>query len=155
MRFSLGILLLWTSTAFAYPEMVRHGYAQCTACHISPAGGGILSSYGRQLSADLMSTWSYTNEANFLHSEVGAKLSEKGFLFGGDIREVQTRLKDQTQIDGKLFLMQANFDAAYQVEHFTGVVSVGQIEDPLGPGLKGNFDATMYYGFFKFTDEID
>jgi len=31
----------------AYPNMIRLGYAQCSACHVSPQGGGVLNRYGR------------------------------------------------------------------------------------------------------------
>jgi hypothetical protein len=148
------VLLFCSHNAFAFPEMIRHGYAQCTACHVSPTGGGMLSAYGRELSAELLSTWSYTDEGQFLHSSFGAKMAEKGILFGGDVRSVQTYVKDPQQLDERLFLMQANIQSAYQSEHFVGVVSVGQINDPLGRTVKGDLDSTMYYGYVKLTDQI-
>ena len=33
--------------ALAAPTMIRLGYADCSACHVSPQGGGLLTSYGR------------------------------------------------------------------------------------------------------------
>ena len=33
--------------AIASPTMIRLGYADCAACHVSPQGGGLLTSYGR------------------------------------------------------------------------------------------------------------
>ena len=33
--------------ALALPTMIRLGYSGCTACHISPQGGGLLNLYGR------------------------------------------------------------------------------------------------------------
>jgi len=33
--------------AFALPTMIRLGYSECGACHISPQGGGPLNTYGR------------------------------------------------------------------------------------------------------------
>ena len=81
----LGLFAVVSSQAFAFPEMVRHGYTQCTACHVSPSGGGILTSYGRELAAEVLSTWSYADESQFTHSKVGEKLADKGILFGGDV----------------------------------------------------------------------
>ena len=31
----------------AYPNMIRLGYTQCSACHVSPQGGGVLNLYGK------------------------------------------------------------------------------------------------------------
>lgn len=31
----------------AYPNMIRLGYSTCSACHVSPQGGGVLNRYGR------------------------------------------------------------------------------------------------------------
>src|SRR5450432_3431034 len=32
---------------FALPTMIRLGYPNCSSCHISPQGGGLLNPYGR------------------------------------------------------------------------------------------------------------
>jgi hypothetical protein len=51
LKLTLGAAMLAaTSTAsFALPTMVRLGYANCAACHISPQGGGPLNAYGRAI----------------------------------------------------------------------------------------------------------
>ena len=43
--FGLSVFLL-SSELFAYPSMIQYGYPQCSACHYSPQGGGLLSPYG-------------------------------------------------------------------------------------------------------------
>ena len=40
-------LLIHSSSAFALPTMIRLGYNNCGACHVSPQGGGLLTPYGK------------------------------------------------------------------------------------------------------------
>ena len=76
--------LFWVRTqAFSYPEMIRHGYVNCTSCHVSPTGGGTLTEYGRSLAEEVMSSWSAPGEARFLY---GTLPTNQRFQFGGDIR---------------------------------------------------------------------
>ena len=48
-RLALGVALAlgWWTPAQALPTMIRLGYNNCAACHISPQGGGPLNPYGR------------------------------------------------------------------------------------------------------------
>jgi hypothetical protein len=39
--------LVPSSGAFALPTMIRLGYTDCATCHVSPQGGGLLTSYGK------------------------------------------------------------------------------------------------------------
>ena len=41
MLFQLAVLLLIPELAWSFAEMVRNGYANCAACHVSPSGGGV------------------------------------------------------------------------------------------------------------------
>lgn len=50
-------LFLFSSRGYAYPEMIREGYASCGACHYSPSGGGQINQYGRSIAGDTLSTW--------------------------------------------------------------------------------------------------
>jgi len=40
-------LLAHAAPALASPTMIRLGYSDCVSCHVSPQGGGLLTSYGR------------------------------------------------------------------------------------------------------------
>lgn len=112
----------------AFPEMVRHGYANCTSCHVSPSGGGVLTTYGRELSKEILSTWSGEREHLPLY---GAVELPKPLRLGGDIRTVQI-YKDTPEVrEGRYFLMQADIEAAWVTEQFTAVATVGR--DPGSP----------------------
>jgi hypothetical protein len=66
---SLAALLLWATPAQAYPQwQFSTGVTRCNQCHFSPAGGGLLKSFGRDAMADDLSTWQ--GNGNFLHGAV-------------------------------------------------------------------------------------
>ena len=44
---ALTVILASRQPALALPTMIRLGYSECSACHISPQGGGPLNAYGR------------------------------------------------------------------------------------------------------------
>ncbi|MBC7533669.1 MAG: hypothetical protein H7318_19050 [Oligoflexus sp.] len=112
--FSASLLL--PQKAAAFPEMVRKGYPNCVTCHVSPAGGGVLTEYGREISKDVLATWSGEKENQFLHGAV--KLPEI-LKIGGDLRRIQTYVNSPQFETGKWFLMQANIEAALVTERVT------------------------------------
>src|SRR5215213_9877189 len=50
---ALAALLVVVSgaSAFATPNMIRLGYPNCASCHLSPQGGGLLTTYGKGIDA--------------------------------------------------------------------------------------------------------
>ena len=140
-----------TREAAAFPEMIRHGYGNCTSCHVSPAGGGILTNYGRELSAEVLSTWGGETE----HLPVyGAVTLPKSLRLGGDIRTVQTYKDTPTYREGKYFLMQADLEAAWVTEAYTAVASAGW--DPGSPDTKDDdaFVSRRHYLIVPINKEM-
>lgn len=159
MKTAIQILIVTASAlgamkAYAFPEMTRHGYTQCTACHLSPSGGGVLTSYGRQMSEELLSTWTRKGEGQVLHGALKSDPAEKGILIGGDVRAAQIHRQNSLVRTGRFFLMQANLDLAYVYERFAAMISIGQIEEPLSGRVQGNFNSTKFYGMANITETL-
>ncbi len=108
--------------AHAFPELARHGYVNCTACHVSPSGGGVLTPYGRGISADLLSTWSQEGEADFLYSAVK---SPKWLDLGGDVRSVEIYRNTPQVSDSRFLFMQGDLEAAATYKSFIADFSLG------------------------------
>jgi hypothetical protein len=134
---------------FAFPDMIRHGYVNCTACHISPSGGGVLTPYGRSLSKELLSTWSYEKEENILHGLVDTEKVNDWLAIGGDIRNVQVHVENDLVTRGKFIKMQAGIELGINVEKFALIGFFGEyIKDE----WVGN--SPRYYGLYRATDTV-
>lgn len=110
---SIKIFLnLINQKAWAFPEMVIHGYGNCISCHSSPTGGGLLTPYGRALSKELLSTKSKgpaeSGSEQFLKNWF---TPPKNILIGGDIRFMQMFLDNQHETSGRNVLMQADIES--------------------------------------------
>jgi hypothetical protein len=78
---ALALLLLWSRPAAAYPQFqFSSGTNRCGQCHVSPAGGGLLTSWGHDESAD---TISRGGDGSFLH---GLWAPPSWLGIGGDFR---------------------------------------------------------------------
>lgn len=125
----LGLQIVST-LAFSFPEMIRHGYSNCTACHVSTAGGGVLNAYGRSLSKELISTWSGDQEEGILHGAIDTSKVDDWLALGGDIRGVQVHQENEQVRRGRWVNMQASFEAAIVQPRWSVVASVGQYIKP-------------------------
>jgi hypothetical protein len=150
-------LLFWifvSGNAWAFPEMVRHGYVNCTACHVSPAGGGLLTAYGRELSRELLSTWGQ-GEANAKDSGFAHQFNElpEGLHLGGDIRAAQLYRDTSTFRSGKFFFMQGDLEAGVVKDKWAVVASAG-----LKPAEKGKefgeLISRSHYALYRLSDEL-
>ena len=102
-------LFLHSVPAHAFPEMIRHSYFNCTSCHTSPNGGGVLNEYGRQSAQAVLSTWGTENEAKpFYNLFEQPKWIDTG-IFG---RAIQTAQNNSSVSKGYFWIMQAEAEAA-------------------------------------------
>jgi len=127
----LAGVLLCARDAHAFAWTIRHAYTRCTPCHVDPAGGGILTAYGRGMADEAINTrWGSESE-----SEEASSVSQ--FLFGAvelpeplnlqaDVRFLHLRQKtEQVPLITRNLLMQADFAAALQLRGFTASASLG------------------------------
>ncbi|MBF0351828.1 MAG: hypothetical protein HQM11_12415 [SAR324 cluster bacterium] len=119
------LLSFWSGIAHAEPEMIRHDYFSCMACHYSPHGGGLLTPYGRGIAQAL----SYQG-GDYEESELKQKLSFDGLMDQG----VQVRLAALTHGEiGKAFPMQGDYLNHTQLnDNLSLNVNIGEIPPPAG-----------------------
>ena len=151
------LAFVYAQKALAFPEMIRSGYTNCTTCHVSPNGGGILTDYGRNLSSEVLSTWGSAREAQPLHGLFGAKDEDKQSVdhwlgVGGDVRAVQTRLDNVYVRSGHFYWMQAMLDLAYQTGTWTGMISIGKFS--LSGDNSWRPDSERFYIMKGLTDTM-
>ncbi len=111
-----ALLLLLSPPLLSFPQLVRYGYPNCTSCHVSPNGGGLLTRYGRALSEEIVSTWSQEGEGAFAY---GAAPLPDWLLLGGDFQELQFYQKTPTFLTEQFFWMQNDLEAAVTLGAFT------------------------------------
>ncbi len=149
--FIIGFIA-FTPKTFAFPELAAHGYPNCIACHVSPSGGGTLSDYGRSLSKDLLSTWSYENEERLGHGLIGK--TPEWLQAGGDFRFIQIYTNDDASTQTKNFWMQSQLEAGAR---FGSLYLDSSLGTQRGPSSTPNIDRAIsprhYVGYF-FTDEL-
>lgn len=160
-HFTLSLILaliLVTEDSGAFPEMVRHGYIHCTTCHVSPSGGGLMTPYGRSLSKELLSRWSYEGEENLLHGAIKNEnilnwvngVREVGFNVGGDIRYLQLYRNSRFVEEGKFITMQRDMEVAFRFYNISIVSTAGVIEK----NDKDEFDSRRAYVLYQANENI-
>lgn len=146
----LVFIVLGPKQVFGFPEMVRHGYVNCTSCHVSPSGGGALTPYGRGLSSNLLSTWGSEREAQVLHGLVDTEKLQDWLLLGGDARGLQFHYENDAIKEGQWINMQAIGEAALRLKTWTIDLAVGKFDSA------GTWRAvgSQYYVLNQLSDTI-
>jgi hypothetical protein len=85
--------------AYAYPTYIRLGYGSCIGCHYNPAGGGMLTPYGKGISS------TQSLHSTELSEEEEEKLSHAKYL-----QAFQARILDyKTPQKNRIFPMEAEY----------------------------------------------
>lgn len=130
--FIVFLVLMLSRSVFAFPDMVRHGYTHCTACHTTLTGGGLLNEYGRGLSKELLSQVQFGKikpDDETPKFAYGAFNTPPNLLLGADFRALQYFSESSKASRGRFLIMQADFDASWQVSERVRVFgSIGRIE---------------------------
>jgi hypothetical protein len=119
---SLVIVVASARAALAFPGSVRWGYANCATCHYNVAGGGILTPYGRQLSRELLSTWSGKREPEFAY---GRRSLPSWLALGGDVELLALSKAHGDAVR----LVQADLEGAVTHGRLLAVATVGSHAD--------------------------
>ena len=99
------LLLLLSTRAMAVPEVARYGHFTCVSCHVSPSGGGMLTSYGRVFAVEKLSTWHFVGEERPLY---GLMPTTNTVTIGGDSRWMSYQSKSDTSQLSKFWRMQSD-----------------------------------------------
>jgi hypothetical protein len=135
-----GGLLAWSGEAGAYPQFqFSSGTTRCNQCHYAPAGGGLLTSWGRDEAGD---TISLAGNGALLH---GAWTPPSWLGLGGDFRLAFLRndVGGPESPETAIFPMQFDVYARAAIsDAFSFNVTVGDrgIVRPVDPSLAGRTD---------------
>ena len=126
--FTAFILIGYGQKIFAFPEMVRHHYVNCSSCHVSPHGGGLTTEYGRHMSKELLSTWGAEGEQNFLYGAVSNEKIKSWLNLGGHYRGTQVHREDKNTKEGRWITMQLGIEVGLTWNQFQLVTLIGKPE---------------------------
>jgi len=100
------LFLLFALNVQAFPSNTRYGYANCQSCHLSPAGGGVLTQYGKMSEEEFLSSWAKEGEGGVFHF---AK-TPQWLSVGGDARSVYVTTSSKTYEGSRFIGMQADLE---------------------------------------------
>jgi hypothetical protein len=139
-------------SAWSYPEMVRYGYPNCTACHVSPAGGGVLNQYGRELSKEVLSTWGAKGEQYFAY---GLVKTPENINLQGYVRLLQLQRETPSIKEARTIIMQADLEGSYRFKNITAVATVGRQEKQVNGEKVVQPISRRHYLLWQPTEKIN
>lgn len=150
MKILISALFFLSQEAMALPELARHGYVNCTACHLSPSGGGVLNEYGREMSKELLATWAIEGEQRFAY---GLVTPPEALLVSAYLRTLQVHKENTASRIGYPILMQADLEAAVNAKRWAVAVTAGRQEIGAPPKVDGRFVSRRHYGMFRVSEK--
>jgi hypothetical protein len=142
-----------SANAFAYPELSRHGYTNCTTCHVSPSGGGLLTAYGRELSKEVLSSWSKDGEQYFAYDAFKGLAQNEKVLLAAYFRSVEAVRDSAASQVGRFIVMQADVEGGYNGEKFAVVGSIGRQELRSGLLSTSRIFSRRHYFLARVSDQ--
>lgn len=139
------LLFIFATSAYSFPDLTRHGYANCTSCHLSPSGGGALTLYGRELSKELLSNSSEKGEQYFAYNAIPSLSKSEKLLVAAYIRGLQVLRENNSANEARTILMQADFEAAYNEKNWAVLASIGRQEIRKGLESQGHLFSRSHY----------
>lgn len=121
-------------TASAYPWMIRHGYTQCASCHEDPAGGGLLSPYGRA-QGEILMRMRYASPPDreptaLAEPLLGVLPLPRGLNVGGSLRMANLwRIPVTGETQTRFILMQADLLGQYVLGRVRANGSIGGVDE--------------------------
>jgi hypothetical protein len=118
---SAGLIAATEGSAIAYPQwQLTSGSVRCNECHYSPAGGGLITSYGRDAVGDQLST--FDGDGTLLH---GTVTPPRWLALGADLRGafVANGVQDPNGATIAAFPMQADVGARVAIPHGISVMA--------------------------------
>jgi hypothetical protein len=117
---AIALLVLLRGAALAYPEFqLSTGNTRCSLCHIAPAGGGLLNSYGRGESASISQ---FGGNGDFLY---GVYDEPDWIKLGVDLRGALLVRDRATEPELHAFPMQGDTYAWLRLKDFSLYTAVG------------------------------
>lgn len=144
------LMLLISLRLQAFPEMIRHHYVNCSACHVNNSGGGLLNAYGRTISYEVLSTWGTEKEARAFYA-INPEAVSNWLNLGGDVRDLQLQQDNEKFKAGRNIWMEANLQAAVTLQKLTVFGSVGQIHQA---NQSLEMKLTKYCFSYQYSDEL-
>ncbi|CAN5556214.1 hypothetical protein BH11MYX1_BH11MYX1_04970 [soil metagenome] len=137
----LAVVVATMRSAHAYPQFQLVKDQTCSSCHLSPAGGGLLSENG-MATAESSSQWGTAPE--FFYNKVPLPT---WLALGGDVRSAGGYDRKSSQHPGKLVLfpMQAEVYAAATYEHFSLHVTAGARDPQYDASSSSGYDSSTLF----------